>query len=331
MVGIVGLRTYLAVGSSEASETTRRLDSISDVLMSSEFIDDCIGDVGGTILVSFSPTYQAEHASLATAFKQRLLDTGAAERVIDYHPGDWTTASQCSSAIPPGPRAAVFIRLLKDGNGAVQVARVVVRAGDRCGKTSLERGHYPDRCSFEDVDARVLPHPVPPTRTAVAVPLGPLPSSAPVWRRQQDRDKMTGLQTVLVGTAGIVIGLRVAQVGFAKAGDQVSANIFGGFAYSSTLGLMTLSAFTASAWIKKQAPSRRRRIAFGVSGAALLAIGGVSVITSETASQEFPGLRLIQALGGFSAAAGVGFVTFAVHRRVSVSPTMAGAAIFGRF
>jgi hypothetical protein len=54
-------------------------------------------------------------------------------------------------------------------------------------------------------------------------------------------------------------------------------------------------------------------------------------MSNKTDSQEVAGLRMVQALGEFSIAAGVGLITFAVRPRVSLSPSMAGVTISGRF
>jgi len=136
----------------------------------------------------------------------------------------------------------------------------------------------------------------------------------------------------------MVLGLRVGQAGIVNE-DPESAKLFGAVAYTSTLGLTTLSAYTAKYWVETRPPTWRRRISLGMSGAALLTIGGAAVATieylafmsRETGSPEVAGLRLVQAFGEFSAAAGVGLITFAVHSRVSLSPSMAGVTVSGRF
>lgn len=315
-----------------------RFASVAEALTSPEFIDDCIGRDGGTILLSFSPTYGTERLVIVAALKQQILDTGAADDVREHDPADWSAAAACNTQIPPGPRAVIFVRLLRDEEGAFRVARVLVRTKDRCKKTSLERGYYPDRCS----DARTskprdekMPLFV---RRGLAVSTPARVRLAPSPSQQRARDRVKGLLTGVVMQAGMVLGLRVAQAGIVE-DDPESAKLIGAVAYTSTLGLTTLSAYTARAWVEKAVPPWRRRIALGWSGAVLLTVGGVAVATTEyvtfmsnkTDSQEVAGLRMVQALGEFSIAAGVGLITFAVRPRVSLSPSMAGVTISGRF
>ncbi len=325
-------------GEATAYADEGRFASVADVLTSPEFIEDCIGRDGGTVLLSFSPTYREERLLLAAALRQQLLDTGAAEQVLDYDPTDWSTAASCDMQIPPGPRAVVFVRLLKDENGVFQVARVLVRTKQRCEKTSLERGYYPDRCS----DARVFTSKEERApsfaRQGLAVPTPAKLRPAAPPNQERARDRVTGLLTGVVIQAGMVLGMRIAQAGIVRE-DPESAKIVGIVAYSSTLGLATLSAYTAKSWVLTVPPPRRRRIALGLAGAALVSMGSAVAATVEInayrangpGTTERPGLRLLQAFGEFSAAAGVGLVTFAVHRRVSLSPSMAGVTISGRF
>lgn len=315
-----------------------RFSSVSDILTSSEFIDDCIGRGGGTILLSFSPTYREERLVLAAALKLRLLEAAAADQVLDYDPAYWSTAASCNAPIPPGPRAVVFVRLLKDENGEFQVARVLIRAKDRCEKTSLERGYYPDRCgeaggtnSIEVVSQRF-------TEPGVAVPTPEKTQPIVMPSQKQARDRVTGLLLGVVIQAGLVLGFRGTQAEIVQS-DPESARLIGMVAYSSTLGMITFGAYTAKAWVESTPPPRRRRIALGLAGGALVTIGGATVAAVEYAAvratqsggDERPGLRLLQAFGEFSAAAGVGLVTFAVHHRVSLSPSMAGMTVSGRF
>jgi hypothetical protein len=316
-----------------------RFASIADILTSPEFIDDCVGRDGGTILLSFAPTYRKEHFSVAAALKKTLLTTGAAEQVFDYQPVDWRAAATCDARLPPGPRVVLFISLAKDLGGALKVARVLVRANDRCKRTRLERGYYPGRCHDVRTSVPNRKQAPPFAHQALTVPVPTRPRHAADPRRQQARDRVTGLLTGTAIQASMVLGLRVAQAGVVR-DDPESAKLIGAVAYTSTLGLTTLSAYTARAWVETTpAPWRRRRSALGMSGAALLTLGGAAVATieyvafraRETGSPEVTGLRLLQAFGEFSAAAGVGLITFALHSRVSLSPSMAGVTISGRF
>ncbi len=241
MVMVVGAGLLLTLIAVPARADDGRFASIVDVLTSPEFLDDCVRRDGGTILLSFAPIYREEHRSLATALKQTLIATGAAEQVVDYEPADWRTAATCDAQLPPGPRVVLFVSLIKDFGGAFKVARVLVRANDRCERARLERGYYPGRCD----DARTSP----PKRKqaprfahqalAVSTPARPRPAAHP--RRQQERDRVTGLLTGVVIQAGMVLGLRVGQAGIVNE-DPESAKLFGAVAYTSTLGLTTLSA-----------------------------------------------------------------------------------------
>lgn len=328
----------LLFAATPARADDERFASIVDILTSPEFIDDCVRRDGGTILLSFAPTYRKEHLSVAAALKKTLLTTGAAEQVFDYQPGDWRAAATCDALLPPGPRVVLFVSLAKDLDGALKVARVLVRANDRCEQTRLERGYYPGRCYDVRTSARNRKQAPQLAHQALTVPVPARPRHAVDPRRQQARDRVIGLLTGTVIQASMVLGLRVAQAGVVR-DDPESAKLIGAVAYTSTLGLTTLSAYTARAWVETTPAPWRRRIALGMSGAALLTLGGAAVATieyvafraRETGSQEVTGLRLLQAFGEFSAAAGVGLITFALHSRVSLSPSVAGVTISGRF
>lgn len=313
-----------------------RFGSIVDVLTSPEFIDDCVRRDGGTILLSFAPTYRTEHLPLVAALKQTLLATGAAQQVSDYEPADWRTAANCDALLPPGPRLVIFVSLAKDLDGAFKVARVLVRGHDGCQQARLERGYYPGRCDDARTSAPdrkqtpLFPHQV------LAVSAHARRRPAVDLRQQQARDRRTGLLAGVLIQAGLVLGLRVAQAGLSTL-DPEGENLIGAVAYTSTLGLITLSALSAKSWAETTTPRWRRRITLGMSGAAVLTLGGVAVAMSEyfavskTHPQAVGGLRVLQAFGEFSAAAGVGLITFALHSRISLSPSMAGATLSGRF
>lgn len=326
----------LLAGAPAAQAGDGRFDSIADLLASPEFIDDCIRRDGGTITLSFEPTYRGESEPLATAMEQQLIARGAAARVVDHKPSDWDAAASCNRGLTPGLRAEVFITLHKDANGEFGVARVLVRAKDRCEETSLSRAVYPDRCQDARTDAPKAARPPLFAEHGIAVPRHAEGRSAELANSERARERQIGLLVGAALQATVVLGLRSAQAVNVER-DLESAKLFGGGAYLSTLGLAVVSAYTARSWREREPPLRRRRLTLGLSGAALLTVGSATVAAIEIAcanksfETEFAGLRVLQALGELSAAAGVGLITFAVHRRVSLSPSLTGLTISGRF
>lgn len=327
----------LAGGAANASVDGGRFGSMTELLTSAEFIDDCIGREGGTIWLSFSPTYPGESRALAEQMRRELRATGAAREVNVRTFPDWDAAADCDSSPTRGPRAVVFVQLFKDGSGAIQTARVVVRSNDECRAAVLSRGQYPKRCDEVRGARLVAPKSLPTLQAGDAISGRRPQGVSPMLLRQRARDRTTGLLTGAVIEAGFVVGLRVTQG--AMADDSVNVDILGGLAYTSTLGLAALAGVTAKSWMVRVPLTRRRRVGLGVGGGVLVALGGASIAAMESLTRpglqsaigNAVGLRLVQAVAELSAAAGVGLVTFAVHHRVALSPSLAGLTVSGRF
>ncbi len=337
-VRALAIAAGLAGSAANASVDGGRFASMTELLTSEEFIDDCIGREGGTIWLSFSPTYQEESRVLAEQMARGFRATGAAKEVNIRTFSNWDAAADCDSSPTRGPRAIVFVQLFKDRSGAIQTARITVQSDEKCKAAVLSRGQYPKRCDEVRGARLVAPKSLPMLQTGDAISGRRPRRVSTVLLRQQARDRTTGLMTGAVIEAGLVVGLRVAQG--ALADDSVSVNILGGLAYTSTLGLAAVAGVTARTWMVGVPPPRRRRVALGVAGGMLVALGGAAIAVLERHANpglrpaiggDMVGLRVAQALSELSAAAGVGLVTFAVYRRVAVSPSLAGLTVSGRF